>query len=55
MKLQGCLSSLEKLGKAYFFHFELEQLEKRILLIKMLVGKAGNFFPVVYIFYIQLN
>ena len=47
---------LGKAEKGLFFHFGLEQLEKHILLIKMLVGKAGNFFQE-YIFFIcsQVN
>ena len=53
MKLQGCLSSLEKLGKAYFFILGWNSW-KNILLMKILVGKAGKSFSEVYIFLYSL-
>ena len=55
-EITGLPLLLGKAGKGLFYHFGLEQLEKHLLLIKMLIGKAGNFFQeYIFLIYSQVN
>ena len=52
MKLQGCLSNLEKLGKAYFL-FWAGTVGKTYTFDKNVGRKSWKYISGVYIFYIQ--